>query len=167
MRRPAVLLLALLSTACYESEFPLDPAPLVAVDPGLLGTWRCLPLDGDADELPAVLTIARDSRDKVYDARWEEPGDRPDHYEAYASTVGTVTIFNLHELGGPDAAAKWEFARIALLRPDVLHLQIADDKALAGTEATRPALRAALERLQTSATLFSGGVVCVRARPAQ
>lgn len=165
-RLAVVVLLATGAAACYESEVALDPVPLVAVDPALLGTWRCLPLDGEDDELAATLTITRSARDKIYDATWLEPGDTPDRYEAFASTVGGETLFNIRELKAGVADAKWVFGRVTLLKPNVLHVQIADDKALSGTEKTRPALRSALERLGESPALFTGGCVCARAKPA-
>lgn len=150
---------------CYESEFPLDPAPLVDVSSPLLGTWRCLPLDGDVDEKPAVLTIARDARARYYDATWLEPGDEPDRYEAFASTVGDLTLMNIRDRRPPGAApAKWVFGRVTLLQPNVLQVQIADDKALADVERSRPALRAAFERRRTSPSLFTGGCVCARTK---
>lgn len=160
----SLAVLALVASGCYESEFPLDPAPLVDVTPGLLGTWRCLPLDGDADEKPALLAIAPDARARYYDATWLEPGDEPDRYEAFASNVGDSTLMNIRDRRPGSAPAKWVFGRVTLLRPNVLQVQIADDKALADVERSRSALRAAFERRGTNPGLFTGGCVCARTK---
>ena len=56
------------------------------MNPAVLGTWRCLPLDGDAHEDPVTLTVGRSSgRPRVYDVVWQEDGATPDRYDAYAS----------------------------------------------------------------------------------
>ena len=65
------------ASGCYESEFPLDADPLIDVNPALLGTWRCLPLDGEADEPPVTLTIARSAARASTTRSGRNPATRP------------------------------------------------------------------------------------------
>lgn len=70
-RLAAVLITAGLAAGCYESEVPLDPAPLADFDAGLAGAWRCLPVDGEPDEPAATLTVAHGQAARTFDATWE------------------------------------------------------------------------------------------------
>ena len=165
--RAAVALVALLCTGgCYESDIPLDPAPQFAVDPALLGTWRCLPFDADAQEQPATVVV-ESPRDRLYGITWQEEGKKADRYEAYASSVRVPRLLNFHELNkSPDSKA-WVFGRYTFLRPQVFQLQIVRDEALEKVEKTRPGLRNAIERLRASQSLFVDFCLCVRAKDAK
>ena len=168
VRRLAVLVvLAAVASGCYESEFPLDADPLIDVNPGLLGTWRCLPLDGEADEPPVTLTIARSARARVYDTIWQEPGDTPDRYDAYASVLQGTTLMNLRERNAAGPVGKWIFMRATLMRPNALHLQVVADKAMTGVPATATAVRAAVERERNSAAFYTDVALCARAAAAK
>lgn len=162
--RVVALSLAVAAAGCYESDYPLDAEPLIDLNPAVLGTWRCLPLDGDADEVPVTLTVTRSSRARLYDAVWKEDGDPPDRYEAYASVLQGTTLMNVRERDERGPTGKWTFLRYALMRPNVLHLQVVADKAMAGVANTATAVRAAVERERNAAAFYLDVAVCARAK---
>src|SRR5262245_54289580 len=147
--RAAFAVVAVLTAGCYESDVPLDPAPTVDVEESWIGTWRCLPIEADADEDPATLTIRRGA-ERRYDISWQETGKAPDRYEAFASTVGGTPFFNVQEVKPTGERGKWVFLRPALLRPAILHVQVVADDALKGVERSPAALRQAIERQLSS-----------------
>jgi hypothetical protein len=159
----AVALVAVLTAGCYESDFPLDPAPTADVDHGAIGTWRCLLLDADADEVPVTLTVSG-GEGRRYQALWQEPGDAPDRYDVYASVLGGGTLLNVRERGDAGPTGSWTFLRYALMRPNVLHLQVVADTAMTGVDKAPAAVRAALERRSTDATLYSDVCICARVK---
>lgn len=158
----AIVFAGALASGCYEAAFPLDPVPLVDVDPGVPGTWRCLPLGGDADDAPALLTVTPAARPHAYDVMWQEEGDRPDRYEAYASRLSTVTFLNVREQREAGPPGRWFFMRANLLRPAVLHLQVVADTTMRGVPATAADVRAALERRRDDDALYTEAAVCAR-----
>lgn len=85
-RAPALLLVPLLATGCYESAIPIDARPEVELDVALLGVWRCLPFDASAGEEPATVTITR-ARERVYAVSFQEAGSDADLYEGYPSRL--------------------------------------------------------------------------------
>jgi hypothetical protein len=161
--RPVVWLAVAALPGCYESPVPLDPAPQADLDPGLVGSWRCLPPEPRPDDDPANLTITR-SRERVYEAVFTADGETPDRYEAHASVVEGRQVVNVRDVEArdprPPNGKPWAFAQYTLLRPDVLEIRIADDEALKDVEPTPAALRKRLER--GDAALFTGYCVCVR-----
>lgn len=161
----AVALAAALGAAgCYESDFPLDPVPPpAAVDAALLGTWRCLPVDGDPDEAPATVVVTF-PREHVYGMTWQEEGKGPEPYEAYASSVQIPRLLNIHDLKAGATSKTWAFGRYTFLRPQVFQLQLVNDTAIEKVEKTRAAVRDAIERLRDSPSLFMDFCVCVRAK---
>lgn len=165
-RTSVAVLLAAVAAGCYESAFPLDPEPRVELDGRLLGTWRCLPLDQDADEQPVTLTVTQ-TRDRVLGVVWQEPGKGPDRYEAYASTVGGGPLLNVRELTDGTPSGQWVFARYELARPNVLQLQIVAQEAMAGVAKTPVAVRQALEPRRLDPALYSDFCVCARAKAPQ
>lgn len=162
-RAPLALAVAVMAAAgCYESPVPLDPAPQADLDPGVVGSWRCLPAAPDADG-EAITIIVKRLRDRVYQADFIEDGKEPDRYEAYASLVKGKPIVNVRELkadAGNDKA--WVFARYELLRPDVLEIGIADEDAFEGVEPTPAAMRKRFESRAGDPRLFGGFCVCAR-----
>jgi hypothetical protein len=166
-RGVAMVLLAGLASGCYESDFPLDAEPLIDLNPAYVATWRCLPIDGDPKEAPATLTITRGTRARLYEAVWQEDGDAPDRYEAYASMIQGSTFMNVRERGDNGPTGKWIFMRPALLRPNVLHLQVVADSGMAGVAKTPAAVRAAVERGRATATFFTEAALCARAKTEQ
>ena len=157
------LVVALSASGCYESDFPLEPAPQVAVDASLLGTWRCLPSDADPQEGPATVVV-ESARERVYSVTWLEEGQNPDHYQAYASSVRVPRLLNIQEVKEGVGSTTWVFARYTLLRPHVLQLQLVSEKALENVEKSPPAVRKAIERLQGNPSLYEDFCVCVRAK---
>ncbi len=159
-----VVSVAALTAGCYQSDYPLDSDPLIDLNPGLLGTWRCLAIDGDADEAPVTFTLARSSRARVYDAAWKEDGDPPDHYDAYASVIQGTTLMNVRQRDERGPTGTWTFLRFTLMRPNVMHLQVVADKAMAGVANTATAVRAAVERERNAAAFYLDVAVCARAK---
>lgn len=83
------VLMAVTLAACYE--FPLDPVPQAALDPKLVGNWRCI--TSDAHDEAAGVMIGR-ARDGVYAVTFRERGEPPDRYEAHASVVSGHTLLH-------------------------------------------------------------------------
>ena len=175
MRRPSLVRTALAgllfttAPACYTSDHPLDARPQVALDPALLGAWRCLGAQPAADETAMTITIAP-AGDRIYRATLQEDGDHaPDVYEAYGSRAGGATVLNVVELDDqqrPDG--KWMFVRYALPRPQVLVIEVADEEAMRGVDPSPAGLRRALARGDRGGKLYRPSVVCVGvARPRQ
>jgi len=65
--------------ACYDSEVPLDPAPMNELDPALPGTWRCLGSPAKADAEAATFVVAK-ARDRVYSVTFLEEDEAPERY---------------------------------------------------------------------------------------
>jgi hypothetical protein len=162
-REVIALVAALCAGACYESDFPLDSAPQLAVDAALLGTWRCLPLNADAQEPPATVVV-ESPREHYYEVTWQEEGKSPDQYEAHASSVRVPRLLNIQELKDGVGSNKWAFGRYTFFRPQVFQLQMVSDKALEKVEKSRPAVRDAIEHLRENPSLFVDFCVCVRAK---
>ena len=164
LRGAIVATVAALASGCYESDFPLDAEPLIDLNPAVLGTWRCLPLDGDADDTPATLTVSRSSRPRVYDAVWKDEGDTPDRYEAYASVLQGVTLMNVRERDERGPTGKWTFLRYTLMRQNVLQLQVVADAGMTGVAKTAATIRTAVERERNTASFYTDVAVCARAK---
>jgi hypothetical protein len=162
-KRASVLWALMLLPGCYESEVALDPSPQQEVDAAVIGSWRCLPLDADADEEPATVTVKRGS-DRLYGVEWQEGTKPPDRYEAFASSVGGAVLVNVQEIKGNGERGRWVYLRYALLRPNVLHLQVVSDEAMKGVEKSRAAIRAVIER-RSEQPLYQDFCVCARAKP--
>jgi hypothetical protein len=163
--RATALIAAAMVGGCYESDVPLDPTPQIEVNEAWLGTWRCLPFNADADEQPATMSVQR-AADRRYGVTWREGDGEPDHYEAFTSAVDGTQLVNLQERKANEAGGKWVFVRPTLLQPNVLQLQIVDEKALKGVEGTPAAVRQAIARQLSASGLTVDFCVCVRAKQA-
>jgi hypothetical protein len=152
-----------MAAGCYESDFPLDPAPRLEVDQAWLGTWRCLPFNADADEGPATVRVKR-GPDRRYDVTWQEGGKEPDRYEGFTSAVRGTRFVNVRELKADGKTGQWVFVRPTLLRPNVLQVQVVDNDAMKGVEASAPAVRGAIEQKLSNPALSVDFCVCVRAK---
>ena len=161
-RAMAVIATALVP-GCYESDFPLDPAPRLELEEAWLGTWRCLPFKADADEDPVTVSVKRGA-ERRYDITWLESGKAPERYGAFMSPIGNTRLMNVQEVKADGATGKWVFVRPTLLRPDVLQVQIVDDEAMEGVEKSLAAVRRAIERQLSNPGLVVDFCVCVRAR---
>jgi hypothetical protein len=159
--RATLLLGALTLASCYDFDAPVDPTPGRPLDPALLGTWRCLGVAPKADAKPANFVIAA-ARERVYSIRFEAEDEEPDLYEAHASDLKGRILLNVRDLDPRFPTKPWSLARYSFLRPDVLHVQLVDDEALEGVDRTPVALRAALERLDTTPGLYVDFCVCLR-----
>ena len=75
-----------------------------------------------------------------------------------------TTLMNVraHDERGP--TGQWMFMRYALLRPNVLHLQVVAGMGMTGVANTATAVRAAVERERNSAAFYTDVTVCARAR---
>lgn len=170
MRERVPLTALLLATAaatfgCYESDFPLGP-PTQAVDAGLLGTWRCVQHDSESQLAVLELTVARRS-EQQYDVSLAAAGEETLLYRGHATDLRGTTILNLQELkpGKAPDAARWDFVRATLLKPNVLDVAIVDDKLFPEKPATAAAQRAAMEASVARPELFSDYCVCARLLP--
>ena len=161
--RLAIGLSTILSAACFESAFPLDPAPQTDIDARLPGAWHCI--GPDAGDRDMTLTIAR-TRDRVYALTFQEFGqEAADRYEAHASMVAGAPLVNVRSLNPSEKP--WAFVRYTLLRPKVLQLQIVDEKALKNVTAPPAAVRQAIERQIKDPALFLDACTCVRMNDAR
>ena len=160
---PMAAIAAAMAAGCYESDFPLDPAPRLEVEEALLGTWRCLPFNADADEEPATVRV-KHGGERRYAITWQESGKEPERYEGFASSVRGTRFVNVRELKATGESGKWTYLKPTLLRPSVLQLQVVDSDALKGVEASPAAVRAAIERQLARPALTADFCVCVRAK---
>lgn len=166
-RRDAALVLALLAVAllggCYESDVPLDSAPQIGTDAALVGTWRCLPLDADAEEQPATVVV-QSNGSREYGVTWREGDKDPERYRAYLSSVRVPRLLNVQWLKEGKTDKTWAFIRYSFLRSGVLYLQVVSEDALKNVEHTPAALRRAIERHEKQSSLYVDFCACVRAR---
>lgn len=163
-RRPigaALLLTMVCLNGCYNFAAPIDPTPTIALDPKLLGSWRCLNGDTKQDEPPATLMFTR-ARDNVYAARLDVPKEKPGLYEAFASRVKDQEFLSVRDLGD-QAKFPWYVVHYEFLKPNVLDLQLLDEDKVTEAERSAASLRPVLERHMGEPELFSDFVTCVRA----
>jgi hypothetical protein len=161
-RGSAILMLCatLVTSACYESAFPIDGRPKSDIDRAFPGTWRCLPFDQDPTEKPSTLTIAPE-KGQIYSVTLQEDGGQPSRYEVYAA-AGVEGLMNVRELADGDKKP-WMFVRATLLRPSVMQLQVLDAKAIPETK-TADELRRAVDKARGRPGTFTDVCICVRAR---
>lgn len=163
----AVLTVACLSLpACYDFDFPLDPKPVVPVDPRLVGTWRCLGAQGDSDDAPGLLRVARRSETLArwsFESRSADGTPEKDEYEVYGSTVPGGNLLNAQELG-EKASGKWSFVRYSFLLPTVLRVQAIDDEPLAKVKGAAVSLRREIEKRRDDPAIYTDFLICVRAK---
>jgi len=169
MRRQVPLAALLLATAvatlgCYESDFPMGP-PSTAIDPHLLGKWRCVLAVGSTTQ-SLDLAVARRG-DQQYDLTLDMPGEDTGHYRGHPTDVHGTTIVNLQELkaGQDPGAGRWDFVRATLLRPNVLDVEVVDDALFKGKPATAEGQRAVLDASIGRPELFADYCVCARVVP--
>jgi hypothetical protein len=148
--------------SCYDFDAPIDPTPKYALDPALLGTWRCLNADAKPDATPVNFVVTR-ARERVYSIRFEEKDAKnPELYEAHASEVKGHMLLNVRAVDPRFPTKPWTFARYSFLLPDVLRVQLVNDETLKGVEQAPASLRTALERLDGNAELYVDLCICVR-----
>ncbi len=164
--KPAWWSILILSTVglpgCYDFDSPIDPAPKLALDQALLGTWRCLPFDAEPDSEAATFVVGT-SAERVYSISFPQPDKEPERYEAYASRVKGHRLLNVHNPNPKFPSKPWTFVRYSLLTPNVLRTELVNDAPLKAVEQSPAALRRALERLDKDPSLYEDYCVCVRA----
>lgn len=162
-RAAAVLLATAMALGCYESDFPLDPAPRGEVEKAWLGTWRCLPFNADADEQPVTVRV-KPGQDRRYAITWQETGKDPERYEAFATSIRGTSLWNVRELKAGGETGSWVYLRPSLLRPSVVQVQVVDGKALEKVEKSAPAVRRSIEQQLSRPGLYADFCVCVAAK---
>jgi len=154
---------AALLVSCFDFDAPVDPSPLVGVDPALVGSWRCLPVDpGPTDE--AATFVVSNAGERSYAITFDDGDGDPEAYEAYPSLVKGRAVLNVRNPRPGTFSKGWALARYTFLLPTVLHVQLASDDLLKGVDQSPSALREALERLDSSPELYLEYCVCVRAK---
>lgn len=158
--RGAIAVAAFAAGGCL-SAVPIDTAPAIKVDPSLLGNWNCrAPLaEPETEKSELDITAADASRILVVVT---EPDQEPQQYEAYASSVGGSTLFNVKAAKGtlPLEPVEWVFVR-ATLSGDKLRIQTLNyDKPLKVASST--ALRSLLESDSKKPGFFLDFAVCER-----
>jgi hypothetical protein len=148
--------------SCFDFEVPVDPTPLVAVDPALVGTWRCLPADPGPTDGAATFVVSKVG-ERAYAIAFDDGDGDPETYEAYPSHVKGRALLNVRNPKPGTFSKRWAVARYALLLPTVLHVQLASDELLRDVGSSPSALRQALERFDSRPELYLEYCVCVRA----
>ena len=152
-----------LGQGCFF-ESPLDPDASVRVDPAILGTWRCLGFDAEADSQPANFVVSR-ANDHRYAITVQQQGEVPGEYEAYASLIKGQAILNVRLPKATDPPKQWALARYSFLRTDVMQVQLVDDSKLKSVDSSSATLRRAFQKVYNQADLFWDYCVCVRVKP--
>jgi len=154
-----IICLLLFLSGCYESSFPLDTAPQVALDKRLLDSWRCLVARPNIDEAAFTLTIGP-SRTGFYAVTFQAPDEKPETYEVHSTLINGKPILNIIESN----SKSWVFGRYQLLQSNILQVQIVDDSAMGGKYESPATLRQAIARRFKKPELFSDLCTCVRVR---
>jgi hypothetical protein len=145
------------------SPVPLDPSPQIKVDKSLLGLWDCDdPLAEPGTGKSQLEITALDEFRFLVEAR--EPKEQPELYEAHASSIQAMTLFNVRAAkdAPPLEPHEWTFVR-ATLSGDALRLEMpSDDTPIKA--ASPAALRSLLEADLKKPGYFLDLVVCERAK---
>jgi len=158
--RTILLSMAVLGIGCYESEFPLDPAPQIQTDSRLMGAWRCV--SPDAGDEAFTLTVDG-SRDRTYAITWKESGKPPDRFEGYASSLKATTLVNVRDVAATQK--RWYFIHYVFPRPNVLLIRVIHEGLLKGVVQSPATVRRTIEREQLNPSLYEDLIVCVRRQP--
>lgn len=151
LARGCVALLAVALTGCpYDSESPVAEASKQPLDARLLGQFRCV---GDG-ETAATLTISRISAtefEATLSAKGEEETMR---FRLASARIGSTPVVNVHS-EDPKEKRPWTLARTTLLRPSVLHVELAREEPLKDAKDVRKALAASLKKGDLFADLYA------------
>jgi len=163
--------------ACYDFPAPLDPEPVVKLDPQLLGPWSCVPTEA---RLKPDLRPGSDSRLVIL--AFEAAGlwyrirtlgladDSPAEVQvlhAYPSKLEHRTVINVGGAPGVPRPPDEEVTLVVQtwLSPNVLQLDLIDDRPVKDKPLSpSSALRKTLLSHRPQAELFSPFMVCVRAK---
>jgi hypothetical protein len=153
MRKLGVLSLALAFSGCLAGS-PLAPGDPETVDGALIGKWRCIGFDDDAEV--GILTVARKDP-KTYEV--EASGEpRPSKWEAFTVKVEKDRFINVRDLDSSNDEP-WTLLRFTLYRPNLLYLEAVRYEAW---KARRRDFQKALLDASTRETLFEDYLSCVR-----
>ena len=155
----AVLVLAVVASACYEASVPLGQPGSVPLDPAIVGEWQCLPPPADKSDGRATLVVMPFD-ERQYFAEWASEGDRPDRYRVYGTRLGPDVVYNVHQL--PAGEGGWAFFRYRIDPAGVLYLSMVKDEAMKGLDQ-----KAALDAIRSRAgdeKIYMPVAVCTRGR---
>lgn len=146
---------------CYSTANPIDAAPQTDLDSRVVGGWRCMFANPDANSVFA-LEVKRSVKDpRQYDATTMVTGGELGHFRAYGSLAGGIIVVNLQALDADAGETPWTFLRYAFLAPNLLKVDAVDEDAVEGLPDTPGALRKRLEATD-AANLFAEAFVCLR-----
>jgi len=156
MKRAIVLGAAVMLSGCLY-DHPVAPGAPEALDPAVMGRWKCVSPDGDGVE---TLTVSA-GPDRRYRAEVAGTDEKPFVFTGYPVTFESQKVVNVQELvdGEP---RKWTLVRYTLHRPTVLHLEGARREPLEGARTVEERARAARSALKEG-RLFDDFCVCIRA----
>ena len=152
-------------SACYDFDFPLDPAPRVPVDGRLVGVWRCLAMEKEVDEPVATLHISRRT-EQVAHWTFEPTTGEKGEFDVHGSTVKGGQLLSAQETR-EDKSGDWSFVRYTFLLPDVLRLQVVKDEPFEKVEKDAAALRKAVEKRRGDPAIYDDFSICIRVRPVE
>lgn len=159
LRSTAPWLLALSLPACYESNVPIADRA-ASLDARLVGQWRCVAPQADDT---VVFSIKQGSGADL-DVEMIEAGKPPDRYRAQPAKLDGMPLANVQEIGEDGKPGKWVLARYTLHRPNLLEMEIAQEKAFEGAPAGTSPREVARKHLKAG-DLFEPFCACVRMRP--
>jgi hypothetical protein len=152
-----VLLLAADLASCpADSKTPFAEESDVAFEAQVAGRWRCV---GPGEAKAALVEISR--RGPTVLEAVIDPGSKDTgRVRLHAARSGGQALVNV-EMFGSDDPEKWSLARMTLLRPSVLHVEVAREKPFETVPDS--ARRSVIERGLRDGGLFDDFWVCVRA----
>ena len=150
------------ATGCYESNFPLDAAPQIDIDARIMGGWRCMFAEPDANRVFAL--EVKPSGNRLYQATTMVAGGDLGRYQLYASSFRGSPVVNVRSLQAEPGEKPWVFLRYEFLKPDVLHVQAIREAALQGVQETPSAIRKSFEKPADDEELFEDAFVCLRVK---
>jgi hypothetical protein len=157
-------------SGCYDFPVALDPAPVVPLDPNLLGLWACLPAKPRADvndrlsDDARLMTLRFTASGKEYAIEMtglDKPGEKTS-MRGFPSRIEGRTILNVQT--DPGSEKPYTLVSVRLLTPSVSTFDLVEDEPLKGKPmATSSELRKAIAEFKPQSALFSSFLVCARA----
>ena len=174
--RCLVWLVALSLAGCIEEfKTPLDPSPLVPLDPRLIGVWACVPTGPESTFRPkggnegtfAVLEFGASGPWYRIRTVGLDVADREQFFDAYPSTLGDRTILNAWPSieGSRKKDARVTFFAQHWSTAERFQFDLVMSKPLEGSPLSpASALRRTLEAHARDAAVFQPWLDCTRAR---
>jgi hypothetical protein len=162
LARPALLLLAALLTACFESPLPLGPPEQGTIDPAFIGVWTCVD-PKDAKNVATITAVPFDAHQ--FYVEWQEEPDHVTRYRAYATRIGAETLWNVEELDAKAGTGGFVFLRVRLGADRSLAMTLVQEDALHGLKG-QPAIRAIRSRVLDPAIFGPFASCTAKAAPA-